>query len=163
MNLATERLELRPVAAPDLPAVHALWTTAHVRRFLFDDRDLSLDETRALVAASEATFREHGWGIWLAFEKSTGALVGFAGFLRREEAPSLVYGVRSESVGLGYATEASAALLRHAAERLGIRRIDADVDEPNRASVRVLERLGMKPLGRTLVAGKPLLNFTWSA
>jgi RimJ/RimL family protein N-acetyltransferase len=101
VKLATERLELRPVAAPDLPAVHALWTTAHVRRFLFDDRELSLD--------------------------------------------------------------ASAALVRHAAERLGIRRIDADVDEPNQASVRVVERLGMKPLGRTLVAGKPLLNFTWSA
>ena len=163
MKLAPERLELRPVAVRDLPAVHALWTTAHVRRFLFDDRELSLDETRTFVADSEATFREHGWGLWLAFEKSTRALVGFTGFLHREEAPSLVYGVRRESVGLGYATEASAALLRHAAGALGIRRIDADVDEPNEASVRVVERLGMKPLGRTIGAGKPLLNFTWSA
>ena len=163
MKLATARLELRPVRAVDRTAVHALWTSAHVRRFLFDDRELSPGETHAFIADSEATFREHGWGLWLAFEKSTGELVGFAGFLRRDEAPSLVYGVRRESVGLGYATEASAALLRHAAEELGIHRIDADVDEPNEASVRVLERLGMKPLGRALVAGKPLLNFTWSA
>ena len=42
---------------------------------------------------------------------------------------------------------------------LGLRRVFADVDEPNRASIAVLGKLGMKPTGREIVAGRPLLYY----
>jgi RimJ/RimL family protein N-acetyltransferase len=37
--------------------------------------------------------------------------------------------------------------------------VRADVDEPNLASIRVLEKLGMARTGRRIVNGRPLLDF----
>jgi RimJ/RimL family protein N-acetyltransferase len=37
--------------------------------------------------------------------------------------------------------------------------VQADVDEPNVLSIRVLEKLSMVETGRTIVAGRPLVNY----
>ncbi len=66
-ELHNARMALRPARVADLDAVHALGTDADVRRFLFDDRALPRDEAAGLLAANESTFREHGFGVWLAF------------------------------------------------------------------------------------------------
>jgi RimJ/RimL family protein N-acetyltransferase len=87
-------------------------------------------------------------------------LVGFAGFLRsEEETPNLIYGVHPDICGRGYATEAAGAVLSYAFEELALARVKADVDEPNAASVRVLEKLGMRRTRRAVVKGRPLLYF----
>jgi len=86
--------------------------------------------------------------------------VGFAGFLRSEEGtPSLIYGVHPDRWGFGYATEAASVVLKYALENLAISQVRADVDEPNIASVRVLEKLGMRQTGRAVVNGHSLLYF----
>ena len=160
-ELETARLRLRPCADGDARLAHALWTDASVRRFLFDDRVISVDEARSFVAASLATFERHGYGLWLAYERSDGRVVGFAGFLSSEEegVPLLIYGVHPDCWGEGYATEAAGAVLGYALESLSVPKVLADVDEPNAASVRVLEKLGMRRVRRALVEGRPLLYF----
>lgn len=42
-------------------------------------------------------------------------------------------------------------MLRYALERLALAKVQADVDEPNVESVRVLEKLGMRCVKRKLV------------
>jgi RimJ/RimL family protein N-acetyltransferase len=37
--------------------------------------------------------------------------------------------------------------------------VAADVDEPNQASVRVLDKLGMRRTGRRVVNGRPILDY----
>ena len=49
-----------------------------------------------------------------------------------------------EARGQGYATEAARPLLAHAFETLRLPEIIADIDERNRASIRVAEKLGMR-------------------
>jgi [ribosomal protein S5]-alanine N-acetyltransferase len=49
--------------------------------------------------------------------------------------------------GRGIATEAARACLRYAFLEAGLDRVVAGVDAPNAASTRVLEKLGMKPVG----------------
>ena len=71
--------------------------------------------------------------------------------------------MRDDLVGNGYATEAAAAVLRHCFATIHLTRIAADVDEPNEASVRVLEKLGMSRVGRRVVDGRPLLDFVIDA
>lgn len=44
----------------------------------------------------------------------------------------------------GLATEASRAVMRYAFEDLGFAEVVASTDAPNAASIRVMERLGMK-------------------
>jgi RimJ/RimL family protein N-acetyltransferase len=54
--LATERLVLRPVTAPDHAALLALWTVPEVRRFLFDGAVLSSAEITGVIEDSERDF-----------------------------------------------------------------------------------------------------------
>ncbi|MEP0746975.1 GNAT family N-acetyltransferase [Trichocoleus sp. AS-A1] len=87
-------------------------------------------------------------------------MAGFAGLLQSsEEVPSLIFGTRPHLWGRGYATEAASAVLRYAFDVLGIEQVVADVDEPNEASIRLLERLGMSQTRREIVNGRPLLYY----
>lgn len=163
-ELETTRLRLRPCRLADVETVHELWTEDLVRRFLFDGRVISPAESRSFVEASLANFERHGYGLWLVFAREPVRPVGFAGLLRSEgEAPNLIYAVRPDSWGEGYATEAARAVLRYAFESLGLPVVKADVDEPNVTSVRVLERLGMRRVKRAVIEGRPLLYFELSS
>ncbi len=158
--LETTRLQLRPCQIEDIQLVHTLWTNDRIRYFLFDNRVISSDEARSHIEDSLANFERHGYGLWLVFVRDIDRLVGFAGFLPSEEGtPSLIYGVHPDRWGYGYATEAASAVLSYALEKLALPKVRADVDEPNIASVRVLEKLGMRRTGREVVNGHPLLYF----
>jgi RimJ/RimL family protein N-acetyltransferase len=158
--LETTRLQLQPCRIEDVELAHALWTNERVRRFLFDERVISQDEARSFVEASVANFAEYGYGLWLVFARDADQFVGFVGFLRSEgETPNLIYGIHPDFWGAGYATEAASAVLSYALKELALPKVKADVDEPNLASVRVLEKLGMKRVNRAVVEGRPLLYF----
>jgi RimJ/RimL family protein N-acetyltransferase len=144
----------------DIDALHDLWTRPEVRRFLFDDQILSREEAADFIARSERTFQNEGYGIWTFLERGHAAAAGFAGLFRAAEAEaSLLYGTRPDLWGRGYASEAASAVLAYAFGTLGIRKVRADVDEPNLASVRVLEKLGMERIGRRIEKGRPLLDY----
>lgn len=164
MNFNTARLYLRPTRIEDVDVVHDLWTNGHVRRFLFDDRYVSLEETRSFIEASLTNFEQRGYGLWLVFLRETEALAGFAGFLSSTTAaPNLIYGFHPDVCGNGYATEAATSILRYAIEKLGLRLVKADVDEPNVESIRVLEKLGMKQVNRAMAKGRWLLYYEITA
>jgi [ribosomal protein S5]-alanine N-acetyltransferase len=144
----------------DLQIIHQLWTNDHVRHFLFDDRIISLDEARKFVERSLISFRENGYGIWLVYLHGNDQPIGFAGFLGSSETePSLIYGIHPDHVGRGYATEAAGGVLNYGLRELRLPKVRADVDEPNGISVRVLEKLGMKQVGRKIIKRQSLLNY----
>ncbi|MER3494406.1 MAG: GNAT family N-acetyltransferase [Mastigocladus sp. ERB_26_2] len=161
MNLLhTDRLHLRPCQLEDLDILHELWCDAGIRRFLFDDRQISREEAQSFIEASIASFHNHGYGIWLFFDQQNDQIAGFTGLLQfTETAPSLIFGVLPQFWGRGYATEATLAVLDHAFTDLGIKYIVADVDEPNDRSIRVLEKIGMSRTKRAIVNEKPLLYY----
>jgi RimJ/RimL family protein N-acetyltransferase len=159
-ELETSRLRLRPCRIEDLERIHVLWTNNRVRRFLFDDRIITRDEARSFVESSISNFEQHGYGIWLVFQRDSNELAGFVGFLASAaEAPNLIYGIHPDFCGAGYATEAASTVLSYALENLELPKVRADVDEPNVESVRVLEKLGMKRTNRAIVKGRLLLYF----
>jgi [ribosomal protein S5]-alanine N-acetyltransferase len=160
LELKTSRLRLEPCRIEHIQRTHALWTNERVRRFLFDDRLISLAEAHSFIEASLANFKRYGYGLWLILARDSDQLVGFAGLLRSdEEAPNLIYGIHPDFAGRGYATEAAGRVLSYALESLALSKVKADVDEPNVESVRVLEKLKMERVNRVVVGGRPLLYF----
>lgn len=144
----------------DCPLVHKFWHQTPIRYFLFDNRVISLDETSSFVEQSLVSFDQHRYGLWLVFTRGMDPLAGFAGFFQSETGtPSLIYGIHPDLWGQNYATEAARAVLSYALETLGLPKVRADVDEPNVASIRVLEKLGMQQIGPAIVNGHPLLYF----
>jgi len=160
----TGRLWLRPCEPRDLDRVHELWTSPEILEFLFDGRRIFREEAQSIIDRSDRCFTERGYGIWLFFaaeeQEQPQLLAGFVGLLNDSpESPRLVFGTRPALRGRGYAVEASLEVLRHAFGVLGLPRVFADVDEPNQASISVLRKIGMKPTGRAIVAGRPLLYY----
>ncbi|MEO1349232.1 MAG: GNAT family N-acetyltransferase [Cyanobacteria bacterium J06635_15] len=163
--LRTERLSLRPCQMSDIGAIHQLWTGSDVRRFLFDDRQITHEEAKSFIEASVVSFASHGYGIWLFFEHQNDQMAGFSGLLHSlQSSPSLIFGTRPQLWGRGYAKEATLSVLRYAFDVLGLKKVEADVDEPNQASIRVLEALGMSRTRRAIINDCPLLYYeiqTW--
>jgi ribosomal-protein-alanine N-acetyltransferase len=160
--LETARLVLRPCTSGDVDALHALWTDPKVRRWLWDDRVIDRATAAEVVAASEQSFAASGYGQWCVAERGgDGALLGFTGLRAIEDTPEVevLYGFAPSHWGKGFATEAARAVLAHGFDTVGLARIAGRTDTPNRASARVLERLGMAFEGERLVHGLPTVHY----
>jgi RimJ/RimL family protein N-acetyltransferase len=155
LRIETARLWMRPCAGGDLDALHSLFTDRDVRRFLWDDREIALAETAAVIEASVASFADRGFGQWLAFLREADVLAGFAGLRPVDQTPDveILYALAPAYWGRGLACEASRAVLRHGFAGLGLPRILARADAPNAASIRVMERLGMRFVRRGVEHG----------
>lgn len=154
-DIDTARLRLRPFAAHEAPALHALWTTPDVRRYLWDDRTIPLAETEEIVERSQALFAESRFGLWSIRPGADDRLVGFGGYWYFRDPPELelLLGLAPDEWGRGYATEAGLALIRYGFDQLGFDDVRGSTDAPNQASVRLMARLGMTFERRAVVGG----------
>lgn len=148
--LETPRLALRPVGEGDVPELAALLGEPDVFRFLCDGFPATPALVGALVAASEASFREHGVGLFALAERADGAAAGVAGFRPAEIGGlELVCALWPRCWGRGLAEEACRACLAFAFEGVGLEEVLAGADAPNSASLRLIARLGFEPLRET--------------
>ncbi len=163
-EIRTKRLLLKPLAEHDLDALQKLWTDSQVRRYLWDDEAISLRHTDEIIRKSRTLFASHGYGLWGAFPASGGPLTGFGGFWHFHQPPQLelIYGIQSGQWGRGLASELAGALIRYGFDELGFGRIQASTDPPNRASWRVMEKVGMSFQERKAIAGKDTVFYSIS-
>lgn len=87
--------------------------------------------------------REHGFSYWGCRDRATGGLVGFCGWRSHDLGTSLGYAISAPMRGLGFASEAAAAVVQWGIEHLGAFEIFASIRPPHPASCRVLEKAGM--------------------
>lgn len=160
----TPRLIWRRLTPAHLEAFHRLATDPHVRRYLLDGVVVDRDWCRAEAERSAKLFAERGVGLWLVWLGDgmsdrtadaiggcnefdaipSGEAIGFAGYRVFDDMgpePQLLYAFTPDFVGRGLATEAGRALL-DIGHLAGLDPIHSAVDGPNKASLRVLEKLG---------------------
>jgi RimJ/RimL family protein N-acetyltransferase len=149
-TLKTARLIMRPIVAEDADALHRISNEPGVRRFLWDDEPVEKATIRDFVLRSTRMFSEEGIGLFGIRRRRSASLIGFCGFVRLSgmKEPELAYELTEATWGKGLATEASIACLRYAFEHAGLERVIAEADTLNVASARVIEKLGMRFLGR---------------
>ena len=152
----TRRLRLRPAAASDLEDLWLIWRDPDVRRYLFDDLDVTR-EAAADALADCLDMGTRGLGLWMVAGLRDFVTVGCVGLLETRKvaecAPYLagkveVLGALTPSVwGLGYANEGLTRLIAYASDSLGLAELVAVCDVPNEASNRMVLRLGFAPTG----------------
>jgi [ribosomal protein S5]-alanine N-acetyltransferase len=117
-------------------------------------------QSREILSADIEHWQDASFGPWVFFETTSGLFVGRGG-LRRcrlagEDSVEVLYAVRSDAWGDGYASEMAALAVAHA-RHLGLPQIVGFTAATNRASQRVLEKVGITLSDRFQLAGVPHL------
>jgi RimJ/RimL family protein N-acetyltransferase len=150
--LETERLVLRPFEEGDLGALYAMHSDAEVTRWLYNE-PRTLDETRTLLGHKLAGDRFMVEGNWLSaavIERESGELVGdvslrWSSVVHKTGEIGFMFDPGYQ--GRGYATEAARRLIAFGFEAMGFHRVIGRAEARNTASVRVLEKLGLRREG----------------
>jgi RimJ/RimL family protein N-acetyltransferase len=152
--IASARLVLRPVHMAEAAELHALLVHEEVRRYLTDGVAMSRAWVEGIIRESAVSFAARGLGLWSAREHRVQMIIGLTGFRDFYNPPvlELLYALQPSHWHRGFATEMAQAAIDYAFRHAGLPAVRASTDAPNQASLRVLERLGMRPRGRTAQA-----------
>lgn len=158
-TLDTERLRLRAFRRSDIDDYAALTADPDVMGHIGGtwDRSRSWRHLAFLIGH----WPLGGAGMWALELKETGAFVGTVGFAEPEGWPGfeLAGKLVRRWWGHGYATEASRAALAHAFTVLRKDHVISLVRPENHASIRLVERLGERLEGRTVLMGVEYLVY----
>ena len=145
--LETERLRLRPFTIDDAPFVLTLLNEPSFLHFIGDKKVRNLDDARQyLLTGPIATYEKHDFGLLLVELKESHTPIGMCGLLKREELPDpdIGFAFLPDYWGRGFALEAASAVMKDARERLKLNQVLAIVNPDNDASIKLLERLGLR-------------------
>jgi len=153
-NLTTQRLILRPLRprhAPELfDAVDSSRRT--LRRWLpFVDSTRGVEDISGFIRRTSRSPAHRVWGVWERRDAGSGrrpriglycGTLGLHGVSREQASATMGYWIHSSREGRGYATEAAAAALLWGFGPLGLERLSIQAASGNRASLRVIDKLG---------------------
>jgi ribosomal-protein-alanine N-acetyltransferase len=145
--LETDRLLVREYVEEDAEAFFKLNTDPEVLRFVPDKALLNVEQARQiLIDHPIADYRKYGFGRGACILKHSGEQIGFAGLKYLEELGEvdLAYRLLPTHWGQGLATEAALASVGYGFADLGLKQIIGLVMPENVASVRVLEKAGLR-------------------
>ncbi|WP_306120624.1 MULTISPECIES: GNAT family N-acetyltransferase [unclassified Roseitalea] len=140
--IETERLILRGFAERDFAVIKSIYADPEAMRFLGGVMN-EYDAWRRM-AAMAGSWQLRGFGIFCVEGKAEGECVGYCGPMRPHGWPDneIGYTFAPAHHGKGYATEAAAASLAFAYERLGWDTAISLIDPDNHASQGVARKLG---------------------
>lgn len=151
ISLVTERLLIRDLDQHDLDFIHALHLIPEVQRYatmdLPESVTASIGYLNSYIEQQNTTPRkEYGFCISLTDQTPIG-LIGLSNCSDKFKNAALWFKLAPEYWGKGYTVEAALALLEFGFTQLSLHRIEAGVATENTASIRILEKIGMKREG----------------
>ena len=147
MIIETPRLRIRELKVDDAEFVFRLVNEPSFLSNIGDKGVRNLDDARQFILEGPWTCQEkRGYGQFLVELKEGGVPIGICGLIDRKflDLTDVVCALLPEYWNRGLAFEASDAVLKYGQSSLGIDTIVGLTSEDNLASIRVLEKLGMK-------------------
>lgn len=138
-------MQLKPLCAQHAAPLLEILGNPEVTRFYDLETMKGVDDALHFIAEMMARHQQRSGLRWAVTERSTGRLLGTVGLNHIScEARRCVLGYefRRSIWGQGYGTEAVRAAVQFGHQRLGLNRIEAAVMPKNKASLRLLGKLG---------------------
>lgn len=149
--IETPRLIIRPLEMTDDVGMFAMDSDPEVHQYVGGKPTETIEKERDVIAFIRSQYVDFGIGRWAIEEKTTGDFVGWTGFKRmtitvNDHSNFIDFGYRltRKHWGKGYASEAARAALDYGLERFKYNPVYAMTDVDNRASRRILEKLGFQ-------------------
>ena len=144
-TLETERVYLRAISYDDVDTIFAIRSDARVMRY-FGQLPMSTHEQAIEhVRRIQTSFQEQDGIRWAIASRQDGQFLGSAGFwriLKDHERAEIGYELAPQAWGQGIMVEALQAILDFGFSHMGLHSVEANIHPENRASRRVLEKLG---------------------
>jgi len=141
------RLYVRPWQETDQPVfVRKFANDLDMMRYINFGQPWPEDKIAAYFVRQKAFLAAHGCCVGAVVLKESGEVIGGAGIQPQDLSGDFefAWSIWKEHWNKGLATEAAAALKRHALEVMGLPRIVAIADVPNLASIRIMQKIGMR-------------------
>ena len=160
-TITTPRLDLRPFTAEDVEPLHHILQEEGILRYFPNPTSPPRERVERIIAHQLDHWAEHGLGWWAVEPRDQGELIGWNGlqFLPETDEVEVGYLLSKAYWGQVLATEGARAGLQYGFEVLGLDQIVGLVHPENRASQRVLEKLGMSFVDRSHYFGLELLRY----
>ena len=145
--LETERLFLRKFTLEDAHFMLELLNTEGWLQYIGDRNVHNESQARDyLISGSLQSYETKGFGFYAVVLKNTQKIIGVSGFIQREGETEVEIGYAFLPAyhHKGYAYEAAKATLNYGFEHLKLEKIIAIALADNKASIKILEKLGMK-------------------
>ena len=147
MVLETDRLRLREMTLADAPFLLELMNEpAFIQNVADRGLRTTADAERWMSEKVLPSYTRYGFGFYLVELKESSVPLGICGLVKREvlDDPDVGYAILTRHSGNGYAYEAAAAVMTYGRKTLGLRRIIGVTSAKNAASIRILEKLGLR-------------------
>ncbi|MCA8985198.1 MAG: GNAT family N-acetyltransferase [Planctomycetaceae bacterium] len=141
----TERLYLREWVPDDWKRFQPLATDPRVLRYIGHGKPWTDEQIKSRIANWIEVGRQRGWILWPVIHREDAELIGFCGFWDGFP-PDVEIGwrLRPDYWGQGLATEAATAVMEFGFRRWRFPRLISVAQPENKASLRIMEKLGME-------------------
>jgi [ribosomal protein S5]-alanine N-acetyltransferase len=146
MALETERLILDTWQSADWAEFRPIATDVEVMRYITGGVPWSDERIQSFVDRQMELYRTRGFCRWKLMRKPDRNLIGFCGvgLWRDGLEPEIGWWLARPYWGYGLATEAARLALRDAFDRVRLERIVSIAMPGNKASTRIMEKLGLE-------------------
>jgi len=149
-TIDAERICLRCIEESDLDQLYSIFSDPKVMRYWSTLPLESFEEARTLLKEIQTGNQQRTMVKWGVALKATDIMIGTVTLFHLEQSQGraeIGYAQARAYWGHGYIHEALQSLLTYAFEEMRLRRVEADVDPRNAASIKTLERLGFQKEG----------------
>ena len=143
--IETERLYLRELNVNDAESFYRLNLDSDVLRYTGDEPFVNIASSKEFLENYDH-YHKYGFGRWAVINKANEEFLGWCGLKFTEEQNEYNIGFRffKNEWGKGYATESAKACIDYGINKLKLTEIIGRAMKENQASIRVLEKIGLK-------------------
>ena len=146
-EMESTRLIFRAIKKTDLQDIFEYSSNPKTSEFLLWSPHENLEYTKKFIDIVLSKYKSGDYNDWAIILKENNKMIGTCGFTRIDEYNSVAeigYVINPKFWGHGYATEASKTVLKFAFEVLRVNRVEAKFIFGNEASLKVMNKIGMK-------------------
>lgn len=150
----TERLIIRPTLEQDAELIYQLMNTPKFIEYVGDRKINSIEDAENYIRIKMLPqLLILGYSCYSLIRKSDDLKIGTCGLYDRDgiDGIDIGFGLLPEYEGLGYAYESATRLKKAAFEEFELEEIKAITSKENISSQRLLEKLGLKMIGTTIL------------
>ena len=154
--METEHCYVRESCEEDVEAFYDIYKAPEVTRYTEGLFEHAISEKAYIREYIEKVYAYFEFGVWTVILKESGEIIGRAGISTREgfDIPELGYVLGLPWQGKGLAKEVCEGIIKYAKDELEITRLQVLIQEGNKASIKLAEKLGFQKEEELRIEGK---------